>query len=101
VGILLATTIDTALFPAGVRAGIGTALSPCRSWQEARTALRFTTPREPVVRYDDPGALALLAEIPADASRNNADVPAITRIAGNPEDLETLDARAGSRGGHA
>jgi hypothetical protein len=91
-GAILAAAIDPARFPAGVRAGIGAADSPGRSWQEARTALRFTTPRQPVIRYADLGATALLAEIPADAARSNADVTAIARIAGNPEDLETLDA---------
>ncbi|WP_431040601.1 PucR family transcriptional regulator [Streptomyces sp. P1-3] len=91
VGVILATTVDRARFPAGVRAGIGAAESPDRSWQQARTALRFTTPREPVIGYDDLGALALLAEIPQDAVRDNADVAAVARIADSPEDLETLD----------
>jgi hypothetical protein len=92
VGVILATTIDPARFPAGVRAGIGAAESPDRSWPQARTALRFATPRQPVVHYDGLGALALLAEIPQDAARGNADVAAITRTASNPEDLRTLDA---------
>jgi PucR C-terminal helix-turn-helix domain len=92
VGVLLATTLDPARFPAGVRAGIGAADSPDRSWRQARTALRFTTARQPVVHHDDLGALALLAEIPQDAARDNADVAAIARMAGNPEDLQTLDA---------
>ncbi|MCC5575672.1 helix-turn-helix domain-containing protein [Microtetraspora sp. AC03309] len=92
VGVILATTVDPARFPADVRAGIGAAASPDRSWRQARSALRFTTPRQPVVRYDSLGALALLAEIPQDAARDNADVTAITRMAGSPEDLETLDA---------
>jgi hypothetical protein len=92
VGVILASTVDPARFPAGVRAGIGTAQNPGRSWREARIALRFTGPREPVIRYEELGALALLAEIPQDASRGNADVAAIARVAGNPEDLETLDA---------
>jgi hypothetical protein len=91
-GVILATTVDLARFPVGVRAGIGTAESPDQSWREARTALRFTSPREPVLRYGDLGALALLAEIPSGAVRDNADVAAITRMAGSPEDLETLDA---------
>ncbi|MEV8536844.1 helix-turn-helix domain-containing protein [Streptomyces sp. NPDC051211] len=92
VGVILATVVDPSRFPEGVRAGIGAADSPDRSWREARTALRFTTPREPVIRYADLGALALLAGVPQDAARDNADVAAIARIAGNPEDLETLDA---------
>ncbi|WP_406358086.1 PucR family transcriptional regulator [Streptomyces sp. NBC_00658] len=92
VGVILATREDLARFPAGVRAGIGAAESPDRSWREARTALRFTTPREPVIRYADLGALSLLAEIPQDTARENTDVAAIVRLADNPEDLETLDA---------
>ncbi|MEO3885349.1 helix-turn-helix domain-containing protein [Nonomuraea sp. B5E05] len=92
VGVILATTVDQSRFPADVQAGIGVAASPCTSWQQARTALRYTTPRRPVIHYDDLGALALLAEIPPDVARGNADVAAIARMAGTPEDLETLDA---------
>ncbi|MFC4587600.1 helix-turn-helix domain-containing protein [Sphaerisporangium corydalis] len=92
VGVILATTVDPARFPEGVRAGIGAAGGPGRSWPQARTALRFTTARRPVVRNDDLGALALLAEIPQAASRDNADVAAVARVAGSPEDLATLDA---------
>ncbi|WP_245699825.1 helix-turn-helix domain-containing protein [Streptomyces roseifaciens] len=44
------------------------------------------------MHYDGLGALALLAEIPQDLSRDNADVAAIARMAGSPDDLETLDA---------
>ncbi|KOU08595.1 ABC transporter substrate-binding protein [Streptomyces sp. NRRL F-5755] len=92
VGVLLATTMDRTRFPVGVHAGIGTADSPHRSWQQARTALRFTTPRRPVLHHTDLGAVALLAEVPQDAVRDNADVAAIARLATHPEDLETLDA---------
>ncbi|GII52021.1 hypothetical protein Pth03_04100 [Planotetraspora thailandica] len=91
-GVILATTVDPARFPAGVRAGIGADAGPDVSWHQARTALRFTTPRRPVVHYDSLGAMALLAQVPQDAVRDNADVAAIARMAGNPEDLETLDA---------
>jgi hypothetical protein len=92
VGVILATTMDPARFPSGVRAGIGAAERSDRSWRQARTALGFTTARQPVVHYDSLGALALLAQVPQDAARDNADVAAIARMAGNPEDLETLDA---------
>ncbi|GAA3013508.1 helix-turn-helix domain-containing protein [Streptosporangium longisporum] len=91
-GVLLATTVDPARFPEDVRAGIGAAESPDRSWREARTALRFTTPRRPVVPYDDLGAMALLAQVPREVVRGNPDVAAIARTAANPEDLETLEA---------
>jgi hypothetical protein len=92
VGVILATTIDPAQFPPDARAGIGAAASPDRSWREARTALRFATTRQPVIHYDDLGALALLAELPPDAVRHNTDVAAIARTATVPEDLDTLDA---------
>ncbi|MET9677605.1 helix-turn-helix domain-containing protein [Streptomyces sp. NPDC006482] len=92
VGVILAAGLDPARFPAGVRAGIGAAGSPDRSWRQARTALRFTTAREPVAHYRDLGALALLADVPEDIARDNTDVAAVGRLAGgNPEDLETLD----------
>ncbi|SIR30066.1 PucR family transcriptional regulator [Micromonospora avicenniae] len=91
VGVILATTVHPARFPAGVRAGIGSAGSPDRSWEEARTALRFTTSRKPIVHYSGLGALALLARVPHDVARDNADVAAIARMADDPENLDTLD----------
>ncbi len=91
VGVILATTVDPTWFPGGVRAGIGAAESPDRSWREARTALRFTTDRQPVVQYAELGALAMLAQVPPDVARANVDVAAIGRIAGNPDDVATLD----------
>ncbi|MFE6163908.1 helix-turn-helix domain-containing protein [Streptomyces sp. NPDC056486] len=94
VGVILATTVDQTRFPAGVRAGIGAAESPELSWQQARTALRFTTPHRPTVPYAELGALALLAQVPRDSAHDNTDVAAIARIAGSPQevDLETLEA---------
>ncbi|MFK0213184.1 helix-turn-helix domain-containing protein [Streptomyces sp. NPDC090298] len=89
VGVLLAAAVDRTGFPEGVRAGIGAAEGPDRSWRRARTALRFTSPREPVVHHADLGALALLADIPEEAVRDNPDVTALGRL--TPEDLETLD----------
>ncbi|MFD4998855.1 helix-turn-helix domain-containing protein [Streptomyces buecherae] len=91
VGVILASHADPARLPADVRAGIGAAERPELSWQQARTALRFATDRQPVVRYRELGALALLAQVPPDALRANADVAAIARVAANPRDLETLD----------
>lgn len=92
VGVILAATADLARLPSGVRAGVGTVDSPPRSWGKARTALRFTTAREPVVAYADLGVLALLAQVPADDLRANADVAAIAELACCPDDLDTLDA---------
>jgi hypothetical protein len=90
VGVVLATTVDPTRLPVEVRAGIGTADSPAQSWQEARTALRFTTARQPVIHHHDLGALALLAQVPETAARANPDVAAVARLA--PDDVETLDA---------
>ncbi|MEV5355525.1 helix-turn-helix domain-containing protein [Streptomyces sp. NPDC093516] len=92
VGVVLAASVDRAALPDGVRAGIGTAESPEESWRQARTALRFTTARRPVVSHADLGALALLAELPEDTVRANADVSALARLADAPEDLRTLEA---------
>lgn len=92
VGVILATIVDPTRFPAGVHAGIGAAAHPDRSWLEARTALRFTTDRQPVIHHADLGALALLAQVPRDTARNNVDVTAIAHLAGEPADLDTLDA---------
>ena len=55
-----------------------------------RAGLYHRTPAGPPLRR--PGALALLAQVPQDAARDNPDVAAIARMAGNPEDLDTLDA---------
>ncbi|MFJ9578897.1 helix-turn-helix domain-containing protein [Streptomyces sp. NPDC101191] len=93
VGVLLtAEPVDPGRFPPGTRAGLAAADRPDRSWRRARTALRFTTPRAPVVHHADLGALALLAEVPPEAARTNPDVAALARVAGTPEDLATLDA---------
>ncbi|WP_163513498.1 helix-turn-helix domain-containing protein [Fodinicola acaciae] len=91
VGVILAAALEPALFPAGVRAGVGAADVPEVAWQQARTALRFATVRQPVVSYDGLGALALLAYVPEEAARDNADVAAIARLADRPDELETLD----------
>jgi DNA-binding PucR family transcriptional regulator len=53
-------------------------------------ALRFTTARTPVVHHPELGALALLAQVPHESLRANADVAAVAAL--SAEDLETLDA---------
>ncbi|MER7760760.1 helix-turn-helix domain-containing protein [Streptomyces sp. NPDC097619] len=93
--VLLATTVDPTRFPTGVRAGLGAPGSPDRSWRQARTALRFTTPREPVLAHAALGAFALLADLPPEAVRANPDVQALHRLAtdpATPDDLAVLDA---------
>ncbi|MFF9276051.1 helix-turn-helix domain-containing protein [Streptomyces griseosporeus] len=93
IGAVLAAGLDPAGLPSGVRAGIGAADHPARAWHEARTALRFTTAREPVLHHAGLGAVALLADLPPDTLRHNPDVAAIARLAAaDPEALDTLDA---------
>src|SRR5690606_7787777 len=92
VGVLLAGAVDATRFPAGVRAGIGASASPDRAWREAGVALRLTTARRPVIHHDELGALALLAGVPPETARENADVAAVAKLAANEEDLDTLDA---------
>ncbi|MFH8616764.1 helix-turn-helix domain-containing protein [Streptomyces sp. NPDC017979] len=92
-GVVLATAVDRRELPPGVRAGVGGTGSPDRSWWQARTALRFTTEREPVVDYAELGALALLAQVPATAVRADGDVAAVAALAAAAaDDLATLDA---------
>ncbi|WP_433410514.1 helix-turn-helix domain-containing protein [Saccharomonospora azurea] len=92
VGVVLATSVDVEGVPADVRAGVGTAGAPDESWCRARTALRFATTRQPVVHYDELGALALVADLDRDTLRGNADVAAVARLADLPEALDTLEA---------
>ncbi|MEE2050484.1 helix-turn-helix domain-containing protein [Nocardiopsis tropica] len=92
VGVILATTLDPEGLPTDARAGIGGVGSPERSWKQARTALRFTSERRPVVHHDGLGALALLAEVPTGTVRDNADVAAIALVAARSDDLATLEA---------
>ncbi|MBF6376187.1 helix-turn-helix domain-containing protein [Nocardia farcinica] len=96
VGVLLATTLDATGFPPDTLAGLGTAAELGRAWREARTALRFATARRPVVDFGDLGSLALLAQVPRDALRDNADVAAVAAIAADRDALDTLDAYCAS-----
>ncbi|GIG55914.1 hypothetical protein Lfu02_02860 [Longispora fulva] len=92
VGVILASAVDPERIPAGVHAGIGTTDRADRSWRQARTALRFANPRQPVIRFEDLGSLALLADIPPDVARANPDVTAVADLAQRPDDLRTLEA---------
>ncbi|UQS23493.1 helix-turn-helix domain-containing protein [Amycolatopsis thermalba] len=92
--------------PAGARAGIGPlvpVLDLPASLAAARTALRFTaegTPEDPgprVVRFDELGGLAVLAEAVGPGSEPVPDVRALERAAAcAPWMLATLDAVATS-----
>lgn len=62
------------------------------AWRHARTAVRVARDRQPVVRWTDLGALAVLVERlrPEDIAEV-ADVAALDRIAEGPGGRETLD----------
>ncbi|MEU8894781.1 helix-turn-helix domain-containing protein [Nocardia sp. NPDC048505] len=89
VGVVLAAAVEVAAIPDGVRAGIGEVTAPAESWRQARTALRFSTARHPVVSHAELGVLGLLAQVPREALRDNADVGAIAAI--GADDLDTLE----------
>ncbi|GAA2443213.1 helix-turn-helix domain-containing protein [Streptomyces macrosporus] len=71
----------------GVRVGIGGAADPLdarTSWEQARAALRFATPGAPeeaVADHDELGPVALLADIPVERLRDQADVRRLAELA--------------------
>ncbi|MFD4635707.1 helix-turn-helix domain-containing protein [Lentzea sp. NPDC058436] len=80
----------------GGRLGVGPllpAMDAAKSWQGARTALRYTSDGEPVVWWDRLGSLGLLAErlTPADVTAL-PDVGALDRLAAEPGMITMLDA---------
>lgn len=92
--VLTADGPETA--PPGARIGVGPVvpvLDLARSWQAARTALRFTAGAEPVVWWDRLGSLAALAGVlgPADLAAL-PDVQALDRLAGEPHGDDLLAA---------
>jgi DNA-binding PucR family transcriptional regulator len=82
--------------PHGVVVGIGgsvTGLAAFSSWTQARRALHFAATgarNEAVVDYEGLGALAMIAELPADRLRQDPDVMAIAAL---PDaDVDALEA---------
>jgi hypothetical protein len=82
------------------RLGVGPllpAIEAARSWQAARTALRYTSDGEPVVWWERLGGLALIAE-QLDRADVAAlpDVRALDRLAAEPGMITALDALCAS-----
>ncbi|MCE6993587.1 helix-turn-helix domain-containing protein [Saccharothrix sp. S26] len=81
-----------------VRLGLGGTVDGLRahtSWKQAQQALRFTSAEHPVVDFTDLGATALLAEVPVEMLRRDADVAALTALAATPSgrlDVAALEA---------
>ncbi|RVX37926.1 PucR-like helix-turn-helix protein [Nonomuraea polychroma] len=81
--VLVATNLPDSVVPDGARVGIGPSLpgaQAAESWAGARTALRFTGPHDPVMRWSELGALALFADLPEAAIAGLADVRAVERL---------------------
>jgi hypothetical protein len=77
----------------GSRWGVGPdvcALDAARSWRAARTALRFTTPTDPVVCWADLGCLTALACLDHRDLTRLPDVTALDQLAETPHGQDTL-----------
>lgn len=87
-------TGDPTTDPAGGRLGVGPALpaiDAAKSWQAARTALKYTSDGEPVVWWEKLGSLALLAErLDHDDIAALPDVKALDHA--DPDLITTLEA---------
>ena len=57
------------------------------SLEAALTALRFTSPDQPVVWYDDLGARSLLVAVSEEAARSERDIAVMGELAAGPSDL--------------
>ncbi|MFI0779518.1 helix-turn-helix domain-containing protein [Streptomyces sp. NPDC021212] len=93
--VLTADPVPAAL-PDGARVGVGPELpahDAARSWTAARTALRFTSPTQPVVWWEQLGSLAALdGTLEPAALHSLADVRALDRLATEPHGEDTLSA---------
>lgn len=78
----------------GMRVGVGTAvgINAPVAWRQARTAVRFAGHGPRVVRFDDLGAVAVLASLRAADIAEVADVAALDRIAEDQDSIEVLKA---------
>ncbi|ONI85677.1 hypothetical protein ALI22I_28335 [Saccharothrix sp. ALI-22-I] len=81
-----------------VRLGLGgtvDGLNAHASWKQAQQALRFTSAEHPVADFTGLGATALLAEVPVELLRQDADVTALNALAATPSgrlDVAALEA---------
>jgi hypothetical protein len=97
VGDVRASIVEAVRFSTACVAGVGSAVrlhDVPTSWSQALVALRLATRIAPVARWDDLGALALLASVPAEAAAQHPDVVAVREAAGEPWGLDTLEAVA-------
>jgi hypothetical protein len=97
VGDVRASIVEAVRFSTACIAGVGSAVrlhDLPTSWSQALVSFRLATHIAPIVRWDELGALALLASVPADVAAAHPDVTAVREAAGEPWGLDTLEAVA-------
>jgi sugar diacid utilization regulator len=96
-GDVRASVVEAVRFSATCIAGVGSGVRlhdlPA-SWSQSLVALRLASWIAPVVRWDDLGAVALLASVPAEEARTHPDVQAVREAGAEPWGLDTLEAVA-------
>lgn len=96
-GDVRASLVEAVRFSTSSLAGVGAAVGlpdlPT-SWTQALVALRLATRIAPVVRWEELGALSLLAAVPTDVATAHPDVAALREAAREPWGLDTLEAVA-------
>lgn len=94
-GDVRASLVEAVRFSSACLAGVGSAVGlhdlPS-SWSQALVALRLASRIAPVVRWEELGALSLLAGVPADVRTVHPDVVALREAAREPWGLDTLEA---------
>ena len=96
-GTVRASVVEAVRFSATCLAGVGSAVrlhDLATSWSQSLICLRLASHLLPVVRWDELGALALLASVPAEVAAAHPDVIAVTEVAQEPWGLDTLEAVA-------
>lgn len=96
-GDVRASLVEAVRFSTTCIAGVGSAVrlhDLPTSWSQAQVAFRLATHIAPVVRWDELGALALLASVPAETAAAHPDVAAVREAAKEPWGLDTLEAVA-------
>jgi hypothetical protein len=96
-GDVRASIVEAARFSTSCLAGVGSSVrlhDIPRSWSQALTAFRLATRFAPVVRWEDLGALALLADVPAEIAESHPDIAGVRESAMEPWGLDTLEAIA-------
>ena len=96
-GDVRASVVEAVRFSTACMAGVGSAVrlhDVPTSWAHALVAFRLASHLSPVVRWDELGALGMLADLPEAAAAAHPDVVAVGDVALEPWGLDTLEAVA-------